>query len=281
MPAHNNTLQTIPTELLIQIHHSAASLDQPFKPLTVFGSKLLHAHETGEHAGVLPVQLAAAAATTLHPLSLTCRKLYSDLPPWIAAAPFPFAYHFVVNNFDIDQLDLFRQFTKCPMNCSRDFSLRFQFDSGVVASALELETAISWGGVGFFPSKIEKFMLLFMPRHCRGGKRSSVGMMDFGVGGGDGDRELDGDAMTEQQARDTVEILRRIRRLSEIKNAAIVGRIAIRFETMLDMYVGRRDGRSDVWRGEDEESRIFSTRIPLPAKKEKKERKCFGLGSCL
>ena len=105
--------------------------------------------------------------------------------------------------------------------------------------------------------------------------------MDFGVGGGDSDRELDGDAMTEQQARDTVVILRRIRKLSEIKNAVAVGRIAIRFETMLDMYVGRRDGRSDVWRGEDEESRIFSTRIPLPAKKEKKERKCFGLGSCL
>jgi hypothetical protein len=266
MPPHNNTLQTIPPEIRIQIHHTAASLDnnQP-KTLTILGSKLLESHRLGEHHGIIPIQFANAATTTLHPLSVTCRQFYSGLPPLVATAPNPLAYRCIVNNFDLEQLAVFRQFADSPMNCSRDFSLRFQFDSGVVASALGLESALDRGINGCFPWNIKQFMLFFSPHHRSGSAKSVV----FGVGGGEGGEDgigNDDKAMTEQQARDTVVILRRVRDALFRREAETVIDITVRFEAMVDMYVGRRPGRSDVWAAEEKPSTFTLPRPPIPCK---------------
>jgi hypothetical protein len=259
MPPHNNTLQTIPPEIRIQIHHTAASLDndQP-KTLTILGSKLLESHRLGEHHGIIPIQFANAVTTTLHPLSVTCRQFYSELPPLVATAPNPLAYRCVVNNFDLEQLAVLRQFTDSPMNCSRDFSLRFQFDSGVVASALELESALDGAIHSCFPWNIKQFMPFFSPHHRSGSAKSVV----FGVGG-DGN---DDKAMTEQQARDTVVILRRVRDALFRRGAETVIDITVWFEAMVDMYAGRRHGRSDVWAAEEKPSTVTLPRPPMPCK---------------
>lgn len=191
---------------------------------------------------------------------MTCREFYSELPPLVATAPNPLAYRCVVNNFDLEQLAVFRQFTDSPMNCSCDSSLRFQFDSGVVASVLELESALDGDIHSCFPWNIKQFMLFFSPHH-RGGSAKSV---VFGVGG-DGD-DNDDKAMTEQQARDTVLILRRVRDALFRREAETVIDITVRFEAMVEMYVGRRPGRSDVWAAEEKPSTVTLPRPPMPCK---------------
>jgi hypothetical protein len=177
-----------------------------------------------------------------------------ELPPLIVRAPYPSTYRCVVQNFDLDQLDLFRTFMDCPNNCSRDFQLRFQFDSGVLASALELERRVVEGNAderrreeGVFRCKITSFMLVFAldrGRKVFGGEGDGEGN-----GGGDGSGDGVSRAMTESQARDTVQVLRRVRLLvNGYDRHSTLSRICNRFEAMVDVYVARSKGTSNVWR---------------------------------
>jgi hypothetical protein len=135
MPPYNNTLQTTP-ELRNQIYHTLA------RTLTrvILGRKFLASQALGEHDRILPVQFACA--TALEPLSMTRRQLNLESGAILATAPDPPVYHVVVNNINLnlDQLDLFEDFTRCPMDCPRNFQLRFQFDS---ESALELKRCVA------------------------------------------------------------------------------------------------------------------------------------------
>ena len=66
-------------------------------------------------------------------------------------------------------------------------------------------------------------------------------------GGGDAGR-----AMTESQAREAVQVLRRVRNMIASANEEnlTLGTICIRFEAMLDVHVARSKGTSSVWRGD-------------------------------
>jgi hypothetical protein len=134
-----------------------------------------------------------------------------------------------------------------------------------VASALELKSALDGAVHSRFPWNIKQFMLFFSPHHRSGSAKSVV----FGVGGGGGDGSGIGNedkAMTEQQARDTVVILRRVRDALFRRRAETVIDISVRFEAMVDMYVGRRHGRSDVWAAEEKPSTVTLPRPPMPCK---------------
>jgi hypothetical protein len=240
MPPHNNTLQTILPEIRNQIYDKVAQNSTR----VILGRKFLASHALGEHDGILPVQFASAA--TLEPISMTCRQLYMESATLLATTPDPPAYHFVVNNFNLDQVDLFRAIMDCPTHCKRESALRFQFDSGVLESALELERRVAlkndeWvrecGGLeSVFRCKVQDFMLVFALNR------------DTKVFGGEGDAGGTGRAMTESQARETVQVLRRIRK----SGGACVGDHIImslcdRFEHLLDVHVWRSKGTSDVW----------------------------------
>jgi hypothetical protein len=137
MPPHNNTLQTILPEIRNQIYDKVAQNSTR----VILGRKFLASHALGEHDGILPAQFASAAA--LEPISMTCRQLYMESATLLTTTPDPPAYHFVVNNFNLDQVDLFRAIMDCPTHCKRESALRFQFDSGVLESALELERRVA------------------------------------------------------------------------------------------------------------------------------------------
>lgn len=137
MPPHNNTLQTIPPEIRNQIYDDLAQNSTR----VILGRKFLASHTLGEHDGILPVQFASAAAP--EPISMTCRQLYMESATLLATTPDPPAYHFVVNNFNLVQVDLFRTIMDCPTHCKRESAPRFQFDSGVLESALELERRVA------------------------------------------------------------------------------------------------------------------------------------------
>jgi hypothetical protein len=169
----------------------------------------------------------------------------------------PPAYHFVVNNFNLDQLGLFEDFRRCPMNCPRNFQLRFQFDSRVLESALELERRVGpWNAPGppAYKCKISDFILIFGLSHDKMGRARMFA--DDGDGGNDSGGGGSGGgvakAMTEAQGRDTVQVMRRIRRsLSSRRHDAghaTLTDICIRFEAMLDFHVARSKGTSNVWR---------------------------------
>ena len=172
----------------------------------------------------------------------------------LLALPDPPAYHFLVNNFNLDQLDLFREYmdSQMLMNDSRKFVLKFQFDSGVLDSALELERRLilekakeKKDRVAVLRCEITKFMLVFAL------SRDSKVLGDGGNGdsGGGGDA---GRAMTESQAREAVQVLRRVRNMIATANEEnlTLGTICIRFEAMLDVHVARSKGNSSVWRGD-------------------------------
>ena len=164
MPFHNNTLQTIPPELRNRIYHTLAATSTR----VILGRKFLASRSLGEYAGVLTVQFTNAAA--LEPLSVTCRQLNLESAAMLLALPDPPAYHFLVNNFNLDQLDLFREYmdSQMLMNDSRKFVLKFQFDFGVLHSALELERRLilekakeKKDRVAVLRCEITKFMLVF------------------------------------------------------------------------------------------------------------------------
>jgi len=237
MPSHN-TLQTIPPEIRNQIYSILAATTTR----TILGRKFVRSHRLGEYDGVIPTQFACAAA--IHPLSMTCRQPNLESAQLLSTALDPPAYDLVVNNFDVEQLDLFREFTECPMNCSREFSLRCQFDSGVLQSALDLETHVgvrgrttSMGGAktnaqrgkDVYPSKVKRFLL------------------HISLAKDDGERK----AVPESQGRMTVQVLRRIRRIMGedlLPGDRIMGNMCIRFEALLDTHIWRLKGASDVWR---------------------------------
>jgi hypothetical protein len=170
-------------------------------------------------------------------------------------APYPFTYRCVVQNLDLDQLDLFRAFMDCPNNCSRDFHLRIQFDSGVLASALELERRVIERRAdadeqrrqeGVFRCEITRFMLVFGLERGRKvfGGEGDGGEGENGGGSGEGDR-----TMAESQARDTVQVLKRVRlTVNGNDRHSTLSAICNRFEAMVDVYVARSKGKSNVWR---------------------------------
>ena len=248
MPFHNNTLQTIPPELRNRIYHTLAATSTR----VILGRKFLASRSLGEYAGVLTVQFTNAAA--LEPLSVTCRQLNLESAAMLLALPDPPAYHFLVNNFNLDQLDLFREYmdSQMLMNDSRKFVLKFQFDFGVLHSALELERRLilekakeKKDRVAVLRCEITKFMLVFAL--SRDSKVFGGGGNGDGGGGGGAGR-----AMTESQAREAVQVLRRVRNMIATANEEnlTLGTICIRFEAMLDVHIARSKGNSSVWRGD-------------------------------
>jgi hypothetical protein len=192
-----------PPELCNRIYHDLAQSSTR----VILGRKFLASHALGEHDGILPAQFACAAA--LEPLSMTCQQVNMESAALLVTLPDPPAYHLVVNNFDLDQVGLFGDFMDCTMDCKRKFALRFQFDSGVLESALELERRVDLRkdleghGTGNFRCRVQKFMRVFaLTRDSKvfGGKG----------GGGGGEGGGASRAMTELQARETVQVLRRI-----------------------------------------------------------------------
>lgn len=243
MPPHSNTLQTIPPELRNLIYLSLAQSSTR----VIIGRKFLASHTLGEHDGVIPVQFACAAA--LEPISMTCRQLNLESTALLTTALDPPAYLSVVKIFDLDQLDLFREFMDCPMTCTRDFQLRLQFDSRVLESALELERRVGPGpshdkkreyGPTAVQCKIIRFMLFFALSSDRLG-RGEIFAAEGDSRGDDGGGT--GKATTESQGRETVQVLRRIRmslsdRLPNARDELLTN-ICTRFETLLDVYVAR------------------------------------------
>lgn len=129
------SLQGIPRELRDRIYQHLADSEDRF----VLGWRFVEARKDES----LSFDTCFDTAIALHPLSMTCRQMleeYRDAhfsafePEWI----------FVVNNFDLNQLDIFSEyvdkedfFTTKEARTQRDppaFSLRLQMDNRVVGS---------------------------------------------------------------------------------------------------------------------------------------------------
>jgi hypothetical protein len=232
MPPNNNTLQTIPPEIRNQIYDILAQ----DSVRVILGRKFLASYTAGEHNGILPVQFTCAAA--LEPISMTCRQLNLESARLLSTVVNPPAYHLVVNNFDLHQVALFGKLMDCPVNYKREFALRFQFDSGVLESALELErrAAPDLAYREVFRCEITKFVLVF-----------ALSRDDKVFGGGEGEVGQASKAMTESQARETVQVLRRTRQsLAGRHNAgdSTISSICTRFEALLDVHVWRNKNTS-------------------------------------
>jgi hypothetical protein len=228
MPPNNNTLQTIPPEIRNQIYDILAQ----DSVRVILGRKFLALHALREHDGILPIQFTCAAA--LETISMTCRQLNLESARLLSTAVNPPAYHLVVNNFDLHQVALFGKLMDCPVNYKREFAMRFQFDSGVLESALQLERCAAPDLA--YRKSWPKFVLVFAL--SRDGKV---------FGGGESDVVQASKAMTESQARETVQVLRRTRQsLASRHNAgdSTISSICTRFEALLDVHVWRNKNTS-------------------------------------
>lgn len=95
-------LQALPPELRNRIYEHLAITDTRI----VLGWKLLKSLENSEYSGNLRRQFQSA--TTHHPLSMTCRQICTEFS-LVYNTDSASAYTLVVNNFDLQQLALFRQ----------------------------------------------------------------------------------------------------------------------------------------------------------------------------
>ena len=160
-------------------------------------------------------------------------------------------YRLVVNHFDLDQVALFGESIDCLKARNRELVLEFRFDSGVLKSALELErrATLALGQrrplTTVFRCESTKFVLVFaLSRDSKvfGGRE--------GDGGGD---SSDNRAMTESQAEETVQVLRRIREslggeFSPREVDFAISSICTRFEVLRDLYAWRNMGGSKAAR---------------------------------
>jgi hypothetical protein len=99
---------------------------------------------------------------------------------------------------------------------------------------------------GVFRCEITRFMLVFGLERGRKvfGGEGDGGEGENGGGSGEGDR-----TMTESQARDTVQVLKRVRlTVNGNDRHSTLSAICNRFEAMVDVYVARSKGKSNVWR---------------------------------
>jgi hypothetical protein len=132
------TLQGIPRELRDKIYHEVAAIDR-----TISVRGLLKSYRQGKHNGDLWKQFQSFVAG--HPLSMTCRQMRTELDP-IFANTAGATYHFVVDNFDLEQLALYNRFvctycfrprisdTNFPPLLYKEVGLRLKLDCNVFES---------------------------------------------------------------------------------------------------------------------------------------------------
>lgn len=132
-----STLQGIPPELRIKIYEHVSAAYNTRKRV-ILGWKFVKAHiDAGKESSTLRQQFESACISVPCPLSLICRLLRNEFPGLdpIIAAP---AYDLMINNFDLEQIELFlKAIDECSIN-RRSVSLRFQIDRGVVQSSQAL-----------------------------------------------------------------------------------------------------------------------------------------------
>lgn len=160
-------LQALPPELRTRIYEHVAIKDTR----TVLGWKLLKSHENVEHDGNLRRQFQSA--TIQQPLSMTCHQTRTEFN-LVYNANSASAYKLIVNDFDLQQLALFRQFINRYCTAKRNLSLVdpppslqrmticFQLHCNVVESTRKLVEAVEKRQ--FFdvlPTKQCDFVLLF------------------------------------------------------------------------------------------------------------------------
>jgi hypothetical protein len=139
------TLQGIPRELRDKVYHYLVTTDR-----TVFGRIFLKLCKEG--SGSLWRQFQSSVET--HPLSMTCRQMGAEAGP-VFAEILGLSYTFVVNNIDMKQLRLYRQFiyTDCfshkvsdsdlPPFRYDDVAILLKFDRNVFESTQTFRNALS------------------------------------------------------------------------------------------------------------------------------------------
>lgn len=140
-------LQALPPELRNRIYEHLAITDTR----TVLGWKLPESHEISEHNGNLRRQFQLA--TMQHPLGMICRQICTEISLFYNTDS-ALAYKLSVNNFDLQQLALFRQIINKYCTTERNLSLIdpppslqgmticFQLDCDVVESTKKLIEAV-------------------------------------------------------------------------------------------------------------------------------------------
>jgi hypothetical protein len=133
------TLQGIPRELRDKIYHEVAAVG---RTVSVWG--LLKSYRQGKHNGDLWKQFQSFIVG--NPLSMTCRQMRTELEP-VFANTAGATYHFVVDNFDLEQLALYNRFvctycfrsrisdTNFPPLLYKEVGLRLKLDCNVSESA--------------------------------------------------------------------------------------------------------------------------------------------------
>lgn len=152
------TLQGIPGEIRNHIYELVAAATTETR--TILGRKLAQAVKRGDHDGDIRKQ--ALSVTLQHPLSMTCRQIRAEFSRFhdTFVRSKTGGFEFVVNNFDVEQMQLFEKFNrarrnagiilvKAPTLVRRDIELswlkrvsikvRFQMDNKIASSAAALD----------------------------------------------------------------------------------------------------------------------------------------------